>query len=123
MKLMANCVTYQTQDDVAMLGFADDECNPSQYIMLQKGLRPSSQDRECGFDQTYIEVNSQIHSGYGGVVEAQLKENRLVLKLDPQAASEMSVDETIEITFRGPKETIAEQLRILLGGERIRLSD
>jgi hypothetical protein len=123
MKLTANCVTCQTQDDVAMLGLADDEFDPTQYILLQKGLHPSPQDRECGFDQTYIEVNSQIHSSYGGVIEAQLQDNRLVIKLDPQAATDMSVDETIEITFYGPKETIAAQLHILLGADRVRTSN
>jgi hypothetical protein len=126
MKLTAHYVTCQTQDDVAMLGFADDEFNTTQYVMLQKGLKPNQQDRECRFDQTYIEVNSQIHSGYGGVVEALLQENRLVLKLDPQAAADMSVDDTIEIAFqvqKGRLEEIAEQLRLLLGAERVRTSN
>jgi|SRR5579885_3611987 hypothetical protein len=122
MMLTANCVTCQTQDDVAMLGFADDEFNTTQYVMLQKGLKPSQQDREQGFDQPHIEVNSQIHSGYCGVVEAQLQENRLVLKLDPQAAADMSVDDTIEIAFHVPTERLKEmgdQLRLLLGPQRV----
>lgn len=122
MKLTANCVTCQTQDDVAMLGFADDEFNTTQYVLLQRGLKPSQQDRDCGFDTAHIEVNSQLHSGYGGVVEARLQENRLLLTLDPQAAADMSVDEAIEITFQVPKgrlKEIGDQLRLLLGPEKV----
>jgi hypothetical protein len=106
-----------------MLGFADEEFNTTQYVMLQKGLRPNQQDREHGFDQLHIEVNSQIHSGYGGVVEAQLQENWLILKIDPQAAANMSVDDTIEIAFHVSMERLKEisnQLRLLLGSQRVR---
>lgn len=125
MRFTATCVTCQTQDDVAMLGFADDEFNTTQYVMLQRGLMPPSpQDREAGFDRPHIEVNSQTHSGYGGVVKAQLQENRLVLKLDPQAAADMSVDDTIEIAFRVPMERLKEigdQLRVLLGDDIVQV--
>ena len=123
MELIANCVTCQTQDEVAMLGFADDEFNTTQYVMLQRGLKPSQQDREHGFDQLHIEVNSQIHSCYGGVVEARLHEKQLVLKLDLQAAADMSVDDTIEIALHVPAQTlkdIDEQLRLLLGPHKVR---
>jgi hypothetical protein len=122
MKLTANCVICQTQDDVAMLAFADDEFNTTQYVMLQKALKPSQLDRECGFDQHHIEVTSQNHSAYGAVVGAQLQDNRLLLRLDPHAAGDMSVDDAIEIAFHVPKERlneIGEQLRFLLGAERV----
>ena len=125
MMLRANCVTCQTHDDVAMLAFADDEFNTTQYVMLQKGLKPSQQDRALGLDKLHIEVNSQDQSGYGSVETAWLEENRLVLKLDPKAAADISVDETIEISFRLPMEKLREigdQLRSLLGRDKVQVN-
>ncbi|GIW82863.1 MAG: hypothetical protein KatS3mg105_4670 [Gemmatales bacterium] len=124
MRFTATCVTCQTQDDVAMLGFADDEFNTSQYVLLQKDLEPSQEDLELGHDRPYIEIDDQRYSRYGGVVKAQLKENQLVLKLDPQAAADMSVDDTIEISFRVPMERLKEissQLRLLLGNDIVQV--
>jgi len=120
MKFTANCVTCQTQDNVAMLGFADDEFNTTQYVMLEKDLQPSQQDLQLGHDKPHIEIDDQRHSGYGGVVKAQLQESQLALKLDPQAAADMAVDDTIEIAFHVQKERLKEignQLRLLLGND------
>lgn len=125
MMLRANCVTCQTQDDVAMLAFADDEFNTTQYVMLQKGLKPSQQDRTLGLDNLHIEVNSQDQSGYGSVETALLEKDRLVLNLDPKAAAAMSVDATIEISFRVPMEKlkqISDQLRSLLGPDKVQVN-
>ena len=124
MRFTATCVTYQTQDDVAMLGFADDEFKTTRYVLLQKDLEPSQRDLELAHDTLYIEIDDQRHSRYGGVVKAQLQESRLVLKLDPQAAADMSVDDTIEISFRVPMERLKEisnQLRLLLGNDIVQV--
>src|SRR3974390_3002403 len=119
MRFTANCVTYQTQDGVAMLGFADDEFKTNQYVLLQKGLAPPSpQDRQGGVGRPHIEVNSQSPSGYGGVARAQLLENRLVITLHPQAAAEMTVDDSIDIAFHVSKQRLREmgnQLCLVLG--------
>ena len=120
MKFTANCVTWQTHDDVAMLGFADDEFNTTQYVILQKDLLPSQQDLQLGHDKPYIEIGDQRYSSFGGVVKAQLQENQLVLKLDAIAATNMSVDDIIEIAFHLSKERLKEagnQLRLLLGND------
>jgi hypothetical protein len=125
MRFSANCVTCQTRDGVALLGFADDEFNTTQYVLLQRELGPQRpEDREAGFDKPHIEVNSQTHSGYGGVMDARLHETSLVLRLDPQAAARMFVDDTIEIAIRVPSEKldeIGEQLRLLLGNDIVRV--
>lgn len=125
MRLTANYVTCETQDGVAMLGFADDEFNTTQYIMLQRQLTPPSpQDREAGLDRPHIEVNSPTQSGYGGVAKADLQQNRLVLELNPNAAADMSVDDTIEIAFHLPVERlkkVGDQLRLILGKDRVQI--
>lgn len=123
MAFTATFVTCVTQDNVIILGFADKEFQTSQYVMLQKEISPpSAQDRLMGLDKPHIEIDSQAHSGYGGVVRAVLRKNGLVLELDPQAARKMSVDETIEIVFDVSTERltmIADQLRLLFGNEKV----
>lgn len=122
MKLTARCVTCQVFDGVAMLGFADDEFKTTQYVLLQKDLEPSQQDLELGHDRPLVEINDQRYSAYGGVVEAHLQEKGLLLRLAPQAAADMTVDEIIDITFNLPMDKlkeISDQLCLLIGRERV----
>ncbi len=126
LEFYAKSVVTQTDDGSAMLGFADDEFNTTQYVLLQRDLEPSQQDLNLGHDKPHIEINDQRHSGYGGVVEAQLQGNRLVLKLDAQAAADMSINDIIEIAFCVSTERlkdIAEQLCLLIGKDRVHEGD
>lgn len=124
MKLAADCVTFQTKDDVAILGFADDALNTAQYVLIQRSLRPSPTDAQLGFDRPYIEVNEQAHSGYVEVSKATLQASGVVLKLATATALKMGIDDTIEITLRAPAEStrqLADQLRLVLGDERVKV--
>jgi len=118
MEFTAHYVACQIRDNVALLGFADDQSNTTQYVLLQRDLEPSHQDRELGHDNFHIEINGQQYSGYGGIASARLQGSRLVLQLDPQTAADISVDNVIEITLLVPMEQLKElikQLRLLLG--------
>jgi hypothetical protein len=99
MQFFATCVTNEETDGVALVGFADNKMNPSQYVLLQRTLTPTPQDMNCGFDKLYIEVNSQLHSGYGAVRTADFQRDMLVLRLDQKLASNISVDSVITIRF------------------------
>ncbi len=124
MKFTANFVMRQTQDNMAQLGFADDEINTVHYVLLQKNLQPSNKDRELGHDKTHIEIDDQRHSGFGGVMKARLKQDGLVLTLTNQAATRMFVDETIEIDFVVADAKLIEignQLRLLFGDDKVQV--
>ena len=62
MELHASRITCRVEDGVAMLGFADDDINTTQYLLLQRTLEPDQQDRRLGMDKVHVELNSQIKS-------------------------------------------------------------
>src|SRR5438128_11669206 len=108
-----------------MLGFADDDINTTQYLLLQRTLEPDQQDRRLGMDKVHVELNSQSKSAYGNIEEAQLRERGVVFRLDPATAAKVSDGETIDITIdMTAKEMneVAEQLRLLIGEERVRVA-
>ena len=125
MKMQANYITYQSSDSIVMLGFADEEFDASQYVILQKEVMPSRQDRDLGMDRPYIEINSQACSGYGIVRTAQLKVSQLVIMLDVQSASRLSVDESIIIDHKSPPAILRDvitYLRLILGNDTLQIN-
>jgi hypothetical protein len=125
MKFHASRITCQVEDGVAVLGFADDDTHTTQYLLLQRTLEPDQQDRKLGMDQVHLELNSQIKSAYGTVEEAQLRKHGVVFRLDPTTAAKVSDGETIDVTFdlsAGKMKELAEQLRLLIGEERVRVT-
>jgi len=122
MKFHATRITCQVEDGVAMLGFADDDFNTTQYLLLQRTLEPDQQDRGLGMDKVHIELNSQIRSAYGNVEEAQLRTRGVVFRLDPATAAKVSDGETIDVAIdmtASKMKEVAEQLRLLIGEERV----
>jgi hypothetical protein len=120
MKFKASYITWQNQNGVAMLGFADHEFNTMQYLLLQRTLEPDLQDHALGHDQVHIQLNER--SAYGTVEEAQLQKGGLVLRLDDATAATVSGGENIEITLDVPTAKIKDldkQLGLLIGKERV----
>jgi hypothetical protein len=125
MKFHASRITCQVEDGVAMVGFADDDINTTQYLMLQRTLGPDQQDRRLGMDKVHIEFNSQLRSAYGNVEEVQLRKQGVVFRFDPATAAKVSSGETIDVTMEmtaGKMKELAEQLRLLIGEERVRVT-
>src|SRR5215472_10849544 len=60
MELKANIVTVNQEGSVTNIGFADDEYDTRNYLLM-------SYDREEPHEGLYIEVNGQNLSGYGMV--------------------------------------------------------
>jgi hypothetical protein len=115
MTLTLPFVTVQNEYGVALLGFANEQFNTTQYLLLQRTLEPDDQDRALGQDRVHIELNDR--SAYGDVEEARLENGRLVLRLDPLTANQLSGGETIEVAFGESMglDIIATQLRVLIG--------
>jgi len=98
---MSNAIDGQhvviNQDaDVLTIAFANSP-EPESYLLLQRSLVPTNQDKRLGLDRVYIELNEQIHSAYGGIRRAQLQGDRLFLTLDSQTASKLGSDEHLEV--------------------------
>lgn len=125
MRFTASCISWQIEDGVALLGFADDEFHTTQYLLLQRTLEPDQQDRALGMDRVYIEWSEQSRSAYGHVEEARLRRDGITLRLDPATAAAVSNGERLEIVFdvTAPRLLeIAEQLRLLIGPDRVHVA-
>jgi hypothetical protein len=93
--LYADC----DEDNGIMVGFADDQFDTKEHLLLQKSLFFDEKDRERGFDKVYINYGDQINATYGGVLKFVLKNGTAQIYLDSKAANELNTDEQIEIIF------------------------
>lgn len=75
----AATVSINMQGDAQIVGFADDAAMPNEYLVLQRPLHISDQDRNLGQDTYYFEISGQLDSGYGGIQQAILYSRRWLL--------------------------------------------
>lgn len=83
-----------TQDDgqVVMVGFADDQFETKNYILLQRTLKPDDSDLELGHDSIHVTIGDQNCSGYGGVKRFVLGASQASLHLASAFADELNID-------------------------------
>lgn len=63
--LKCNFLYAQKENNVVIVGFADDEFNSKEYVLLQKSLVSEEQDKKLGLDQVHITFNDPSRSAYG----------------------------------------------------------
>jgi hypothetical protein len=88
MSWMFQATTYSayTEDEVQILGFADDAAQPEHYLLLQRAEDVDEQDVALGMDSYYVELGGQGLAGYGGIERALLAPGRLTLHFSPAVA-------------------------------------
>lgn len=81
MSFKFHATTYSacTEDEVRILGFADDGQQPGHYLLLQRAECVDEQDRLLGMDTYYVELGGQDVAGYGGIERLQLAPGHLTL--------------------------------------------
>lgn len=94
----ANCVTFEEADGVVMIGFADDEFNTNEYVLLQRTLEPDEQDRKLGLDGVHLQVDSPNQSGYDCIRDIQVTRSTIRIEINPEAQSAFNCDE-VQIMF------------------------
>ncbi|MGN7360291.1 Imm10 family immunity protein [Paenibacillus sp. SAF-054] len=99
--LNANFLYAQIDEDidVLMIGFADDEFDPQEYILLQKTLNPSEEDVVAGFDEVHLMYNDESQSLYGGISQFYLTPNRVEITLKENAAEVLHSSPVIVIHY------------------------
>nr|BFD41431.1 hypothetical protein FFPRI1PSEUD_29300 [Pseudomonas sp. FFPRI_1] len=116
MKLMFDAVTYSayTEDEVSILGLADDPAEPGQYLLLQRAQECDEQDRALGMDTYYVELGGQGLAGYGGIDRVQLAPGHLTLQFS-QALAWCQGLSSLEVRWRSGLASL-EQLEAALQG-------
>ncbi len=83
------------------------------YLMLQRPYSYSKDAVRWGQDKPYIEFCGQGQSWYGHIESFRLLRDRVLVKMDEAAASEMRNDGNIEVTFDLDDNRFAELKRAL----------
>ena len=104
----AKMVYASKEEGYYLVGFADDEYETKEYVLLQKAFDFDEQDITLGMDGEYIEINGQENSGYKCCCSAVLSDASFVVKLEPGAGN---FDEVM-IVFDGIR--ITSDMRIYL---------
>ena len=89
------------QDDghMVMIGFADDEFEPTRFVILQKAHKYDDQDKKMGMDKIHIQVEDESRSKYGGINAVTVSEDLIRVSLSDETKSALSVDGDIEATL------------------------
>jgi Immunity protein 10 len=110
-------VNSQEEDGILLVGFADDA---GHYILLQRSLLPSTEDRKLGQDHVHIEMNDQHHSTYGGIKDYILSRDKLAIQFLPAAAQKIGSQLTLDIRFKITEDAfqnLKRKLSQVLAGE------
>ncbi|AJQ94839.1 Imm10 family immunity protein [Gynuella sunshinyii] len=88
-----------TQDDgyMVMIGFADDEFEPTKFVILQKAHEYDDQDKQMGMDKIHIQIEDESRSKYGGIDSIQVSEGSIKVSLSDDTKSALSIDGDIEV--------------------------
>ncbi|MFC7441983.1 Imm10 family immunity protein [Laceyella putida] len=96
-KLKGNALCMQVEEGVIQFGFADDEFDVKEYLLLSRSFEIDDQDRELRLEGVHIEWGDQLRSAYGGVEAVILSEHQVIFKVDRDTAVRLGTEETIEI--------------------------
>ena len=113
-------VRHEQVDGTILLGFADDEFNTKDYLMLQRTLQPSKKDRSLGQDKIHVELSGR--ATYGEIVQVQLGRGYMLLRLDNDTAAHLGESDNaiiIEFDEKYDYKSLCDVLVLLVGEDRI----
>lgn len=94
-KLVANKVSFDEDDIMAVFAFFADEGQSAEYVMLQHPLQTDEQDRRLGLDGLYIERNDQAFGGYRGVESIRRLGDRIEIGLNAEGKRQLKVERIV----------------------------
>lgn len=117
-----------SQDDgyMVMIGFADDEFEPTRFVILQKTHKYDDQDKKMGMDKIHIQVEDESRSKYGGINAVTIREGSIKISLSDDTKSALSIDGDIEAavsTVHPAFEEVKSQLKRICTAEQITFSE
>jgi hypothetical protein len=99
-ELMANVVSFEEDDAMAVFVFSSDEGQSAAYLMLQYPLQTDEQDRRHRLDGLYIERNDQASVCYHGVESIKRVGDRIEINLNAEGKRRLEVERMIIVPAR-----------------------
>lgn len=94
-KLVANTVSFEEDDAMAVFAFCADEGQSAEYVMLQYPLQTDEQDRRLRLDGLYIERNDQAFGCYHGVESIRRIDDRIEIDLNAEGKQQLKLDRMV----------------------------
>ena len=94
-KLVANIVSFEEDDAMAVFVFCADEEQFAEYVMLQYPLQTDEQDRRLRLDGLYIERNDQAFGCYHGVESIRRIGDRIEIDLNAEGRQRLKLDRMV----------------------------
>ncbi|WP_338767669.1 Imm10 family immunity protein [Massilia sp. METH4] len=79
----ARCGFAKEEEEAFIVGFADSEKEPGNYIIVQRVVEQDAEEVNGELNSYFLELNDRSMSGYGGIRHVLLSRERLVLALAP----------------------------------------
>jgi hypothetical protein len=95
----ANHVVVSDEEEYFLVGFADYQFDPHEYLLLQRAHEFDEQDIRLEMDNVYIERNDQSPCAYGGIHRFELNRDRVRVGLDERTAAKIGLEGHMEIRF------------------------
>lgn len=96
----ASKVAAEDMEDFWLVGFANREKAPREYLLLQRAYEFDEHDRRLGMATYYVERNDQKQSQYGGIESFVLQRDQVTVTFDAPTTSRFRGEEQLRITFQ-----------------------
>ncbi len=73
---VANHVFSDNDGEMCIVGFADDESNPSKFVIIQKLLAPTESERAMRLGGVHLQVEDESRSAYDAIESVQIEADR-----------------------------------------------
>jgi hypothetical protein len=90
-ELVANIVSFEEDDAMAVFAFCADKGQSPEYLMLQYPLQTDEQDRRLRLDGLYIERDDQAFGCYRGVESIRRIGDRIEIDLNVEGQRRLKV--------------------------------
>lgn len=112
-KIVEASIEGEDEDSYISIAFDNGDVNVSEYVILQKALTYSEDDKELGMDQIYVEINGQQGASYGGVLRIVLKSKELDVYFDSKTARKLGAETELIINFPENHENLGTMKALL----------
>jgi len=98
MKFLANVIHAEyDENDILVVGFADDRFDPKTYVTIDMDPEPDEQDFRLGLDGLHTETSIPRLEGYDLVEDITLQDKCVLIHLHAGPAAKAGIDPVIEI--------------------------
>jgi hypothetical protein len=118
-RFKAEFVYTQNVDELIVVGFADKQFETKEYVLLQRSLFATEQDKQFGFDNVHITFFDQARFRYRGIQLINLNKDSLEIHLKEDMAIELNTKSSIKIDISQASfdfDKVSEKLELLCNG-------